>query len=239
MEIDKTINKWFEETDAQMHQKIKDFTPIDGLCSCVLRTAKNYCNAIFLLLRKEHELPAKALLRVLCELMVKLSWCLTVPDKQNENEEEIVKEKIRRWEKYTLCNNVRILEKFNQIASGDDKRKIQDSIDKLKNQPLFSNETIKEIPKFVDLIKQLPDLFKSEVYTLLYLQFNNAIHLDVTSLVDSYLNQNKIRQQHVSRSANLRKYCIAHAFHINSLIRLNYKCESEEIKTEYHKIMNS
>ena len=235
MEIDKAINKWFDETDSQMHQKINDFTSVDGLCASVLRAAKDYCNVIFLLLREERKLPAKALLRVLCELMVKLSWCLTVPDKQNENEEEIVKDKIRRWEKYTLCNNVQILEKFNQIASGDDKRKIQDSIDKLKNEPLFSNKTIKEMPKFVGLIKQLPDLFKSEVYTLLYLQFNNAIHLDVTSLIDFYLNQNNIREQHVSRIAN----CIAHAFHINSLIRLNYKCETQEIKTEYHKIMNS
>jgi len=239
MEIEKTVNKWFDETDAQMHQKIKDFTSIDGLCTCVLRAAKDYCNTIFLLLRKERKLPAKALLRVLCELMVKLSWCLTVPYKQNEDEEETVKEKIRRWEKYTLCNNIRILEKFREVTSGDDKKKIQDSIDKLKTEQLFSDKGTKEMPKFLDLIKQLPDLFKNEVYPLLYLQFNNAIHLDVTSLVDLYLNQDKMRDRHMSRAANLTECCIAHAFHINSLIRLNYKCETEEIKIEYHKIMNN
>jgi len=237
--ITKTINKWFEETDAQMHQKIKDFTSIDGLCACVLRAAMDYCNAIFLLLRKERELPAKALLRVLCELMVKLSWCLTVPDKQNENEQETVKEKIRRWEKYTLCNNIRILEKFKEVTSGDDKKKIQDSIDNLKIEQLFSDKRIKEMLKFLDLVKQLPDLFKNEVYPLLYLQFNNAVHLDVTSLVDSVLKQGKNGMQYDSDVKDLAKYNVAHAFHITCLIRKNYGWRTDEIEKEYREIMRS
>jgi len=239
MDIEKTVNKWFDETDTQMHQKIKGFTSIDGLCACVLQVAKNYSNAIFLLLRNKRELPAKALLRVLCELMVKLSWCLTVPDEQTKNEEETVKEKIQRWEKYTLCNNIRILEKFKDVALGDDKKKIQDSIDKLKTKQLFSNEKIKEIPKLLDIIGQLPGLFANEVYPLHYLQFNNAIHLDVTSLVDSYLNTDEFSSQHISKGASLKKYCIAHAFHINSLILLNYDCVTTKIENEYHKTMNS
>lgn len=222
-----------------MHQKINGFTSIDGLCACVLQAAKNYSNAIFLLLRKKRELPAKALLRVLCELMVKLSWCLTVPDKQTENKDETVKEKIRRWEKYTLCNNIRILEKFKDVTFENDKKKIQNSIDRLKTEQLFSNKRIKEMPKFIDLIKGLPDLFKNEVYPLLYLQFNNAIHLDVTSLVDSVVKQGKNYTQYHFDIENLTKYCAAHAFHINGLVRKNYDWSTDEIEKEYHEIMKS
>jgi len=76
--VEETINKWFVETNRLMQSNVNvdNFGPIDGLCVCVLQSANDYCNASLLLLNKKHERPAKALLRVLCELSVKLIWCL-------------------------------------------------------------------------------------------------------------------------------------------------------------------
>ncbi len=181
-------------------------------------------------------MPAKALLRCLCELSVKLNWCLSVPDNiYDDKDDQIVKDKIRRWEKDTLCNNIEALEKFRNVADEATNQKINQEIEKLKREPLFDNERIKRLPKFRDIADQLPNIFKNEVYPLLYLQFNNAIHLDVTSLVDTYKTKNKKEPK-----ADLRilfEYCVTHALHINAVIRMNYGIDISAVKQEFHNII--
>jgi hypothetical protein len=80
-------------------------------------------------------------------------------------------------------------------------------------------------------------MFKNEVYPLLYLQFNNAVHLDVTSLVDDYMSKSGTRPE--NDSTTLTEYCVAHAFHVNSSIRMNYKIAVSAIKQEYHDVMDN
>jgi len=181
-------------------------------------------------------MPAKALLRCLCELSVKLNWCLSVPDNiSNGKDDQIVKDKIRRWEKDTLCNNIEALEKFRNAVDEATNQKIKQEIEKLKLEPLFNNEKIKRLPRFRDITDQLPDIFRNEVYPLLYLQFNNAIHLDVTSLVDTY----KVKNQKEPK-ADLRilfEYCVTHALHINTVIRMNYGIDVSAVRQEFNNII--
>ncbi len=238
MEIDKTIIKWFNETGILIHDKIRDFGSIDGLCETVLHSTKDYCCTVLLLVQSGNIMPAKALLRCLCELSVKLNWCLVVPDNiRYKKSQTIVKQKIRRWEKDTLCRNIEALGKFRDAVDGSVRQEIGEAIEKLKQEPLFTDSTVKRLPKFMHIIGQLPDMFKNEVYPLLYLSFNNAVHLDVTSLVDDYMS--KSGKQSGPDSTILAKYCVAHAFHVNSTIRKNYKIDISDIKQEYHDIMNN
>ncbi len=90
MNIDEKITKWFNETDALMRSKIdiNKFSPIDGLCVAVLHSARDYCSAVLLLLQNKHPTPAKALLRCLFELSMKLTWCLTLPANTCDEEAE-------------------------------------------------------------------------------------------------------------------------------------------------------
>jgi len=240
MEIDETINKWFQETEDQISAKIdkNKFRPLDGLCIAVHKAARDYCNAIFCLTGKNHLLPAKALLRCLCELSVKLSWCLIVPDGLSaEEESKVVEQKIKRWEKDTLCEKIKILKKFKEAATTASDSKLEEEINsemrKMKQEPLFGNNEVKRMPNFFDIIKEMPKIFKAGVYPLLYLQFNNAVHLDVTSLVGFYTGEDKINKD------NLIRYCVDHAFHINSVIRMNYDIDVSSLKYECHQIQNS
>jgi len=239
MEIDETINKWFRETDTMIRNKIKDFGSIDGLCMAVLHSAKDYCCAVLFLLRNGHEMPAKALLRCLCELFVKLNWCLAVSDDiDDKNADIVVERKIRRWEKDTLCRNVEALEKFRDATDKADRQVIEKAISKLRDKPLFSDPTVKRLPNFTtNMIGQLPGIFKNGVYPILYLQFNNAVHLDVTSLVDAYIAKNV--KEYGNDSKVFFEYCAAHALYINSTIRMNYGIDVSAIKQEYHNVINT
>lgn len=238
MSIDEIMMKWFDETDTLIRNKIDNFSSIDGLCQTVLHSARDYCCAVSFLLQGEHVMPAQALLRCLCELSMKLFWCLRVPDGTNDKDAEtVVKQKICRWEKDTLCRNVKILEEFQDAADRSVGQEIGKAMEDLKRVPLFSDKTVKQLPPFKDLVGQLPSLFRSEVYPLLYLRFNSAVHPDVTSLVDNYIAKNS--GQSGFDPTTLIPYCLAHAFHINGAIRRNYKINISDIKQEYQAVMKT
>lgn len=236
MEINETINKWFDETNKLIQNEIEDFNSIDGLCQAALKSSNDFCCAIILLLRSGHIMPAKALLRCLCELLIKLCWCLSVPDNISEAEDNHIAEiKIKRWEKDTLYNNIKILEKFSEVVGEKTSKKFKKEIAKLKKEPLFSDRKIKKLPTLKDIAGQLPEIFKNEVYPRFYIKFNNAIHLDVTSLVDTYETNNK----QISKSVlnDLIEDCITLALQTNAVIRMNYKIEISSIKHEFHNII--
>jgi len=234
MEIEETINKWFEETNCLMQNRINNANSIDGLCECVLQGSKNYCNAILLLLDKGHEMPAKALLRVLYELFAKVAWCLRVPDDVTDDENILVKEKIRRWEKHTLLNNIKILEKFERAGHNKNIGRLMST---LKSEDLYLKANIKCMPDLFEITKQLPEPFTKKAYPFLYLQFNNSVHLDTTSLVKSFSQKsNKTAQDTL---AELYEYCTNHAFYINSIIRLQYDDNTVQITKEYKEIVNT
>ncbi len=239
MQIETILNNWFEETRSLIRDKIVDFNSIDGLCESCLLSAREYCCAVLHLLRDEYEMPAKALLRCLCELSMKLFWCLRVPDgTDDKGADAIVKRRIRCWEKDTLCGNVEILEAFRDAANGAVRAEIEKALKNLRGEPLFSDMSVKQLPPFKNLVAQLPDICKDEVYPLLYLQFNNAVHLDVTSLVENYMPKVAGQSGHDS-SKNLEHYCVINAFHINGVIRRNYGIDIGDIKQEFYSIRDS
>ncbi len=77
MRIEELVNKWFDETFEKFQQEVCPSTENDLLAG-VLFVSKKYVRAVLSLLAQKHALPSKALLRVLCELFVKLFWCLNV-----------------------------------------------------------------------------------------------------------------------------------------------------------------
>jgi hypothetical protein len=82
----------------------------------------------------------------------------------------------------------------------------------------------------VQIFEALPEPFRNEMYPVLYVRFNDAVHIDLKSMVSIYRN----RQE---ESDELERYCAAYAFNINSLVRLSYDLSIDEIKGEYRKIM--
>jgi hypothetical protein len=238
MAIEETINAWFDGTDVQIRDKINSSSPVDGLCDAVLHSARDYCFAVLLLLQKGHSMPAMALLRCLYELSMKLFWCLRVPDKtDNKEADKIIEHKSRRWEKDTLCRIVRYLKELKKTADAPNGDYIEQEISRLESETLFSDSTVECLPQFANLVGELPDLIRNELHPMLYLQFNNAVHLDVKSLVSNY--KSKHGGKSVPDSNVLIKYCLTLALYVNWAVRKHYDVDISVIMKEYHTVMET
>jgi len=196
----------------------------NAMCITVLDGAECYCNAILILLNRNYVFPAKALMRCLCELTVKLMWCLQCPvDTDEEQDRKTVDEKIRRWEKSTLAQNIKVLEEWKQVDPGNDK--IDDQIKELEKKKDKMN--VDEIPNYPQLLEKLPDDFRRVISLKLYKDFNKAVHLDANSLGEICLHNNKtnVNNSDISR---LKDCCLLLAKNITGVIAINKSGEGPE-----------
>jgi hypothetical protein len=210
-EQDEKLLSMFAKTRALIETKNQE----NAMCTSVLDGAECYCNAIFLLLNRNYVFPAMALMRCLCELAVRLMWCLQCPDDTDkEQDRKTVDEKIRRWEKSTLAQDIKVLEEWKQVDPQNNK--IDDQIKELKRKK--DNMDVKEMPCYEQLLNKLPDNFRG-ISLELYKDFNKAVHLDANSLVKIHLHNNKTKVN----SSNIRSSCFLLAKIITGVIENNQK----------------
>jgi hypothetical protein len=209
-EQDEKLLSMFAKTRALIKTKNRE----NAMCTSVLDGAECYCNAIFLLLNRNYVFPAMALMRCLCELAVKLMWCLQCPDDTDkEQDRKTVDEKIRRWEKSTLAQNITVLEEWKQVDPQNNK--IDDQIKELKKKK--DNMDVKEMPQYKQLLENLPANFRRRISLKLYKNFNKAVHLDANSLVKIHLHNNKTKVN----SSDIRSSCFWLAKIITGVIEKN------------------
>lgn len=223
MEIDTTINKWFEETAAQIETHVKTDSVIDMSCVSILKTTKNYCNATLLLLSKGHKMPAKALLRVLCELTVKFLWCMFIPDENKQDPDNVIYEKFRRWAKHSLLETSKTLRGFRNAGTEDFKNEVEGMIGKLEKNA--GSIELSAMPPLGQMWGQLPEPWKGKIKPMFYLRFNNAVHLDMKSLRDLIVREEDklfCVDDSEENVQDLAECCIAFAFDVNFLIRRHY-----------------
>ena len=190
----------------------------NAICTAVLVGAECYCNAILLLLNKNYVFPAKALMRCLCELTAKLMWCLQCPDDTGKEQDRIiVDEKIRRWEKSTLAQNIKVFQEWKHVDPQNNK--IDDHIRVLEKKK--DNMDVKEMPLYAQLLENLPKQFRSKISFQLYMDFNKAVHLDTNSLGKIYLHNNKtnFKKSDINR---LKDCCFLLVKIITGVITENY-----------------
>jgi len=212
---------------AKTRALIKTENRENAMCITVLDGAECYCNAILILLNKNYVFPAKALMRCLCELTVKLMWCLQCPvDTDEEQDRKTVDEKIRRWEKSTLAQDIKVLEEWKQVDLQNDK--IDDQIKELEKKK--DTMDVKKMPNYPQLLNKLPNKFRREISLELYKNFNKAVHLDANSLGKIYLHNNKtnFKNGDISR---LKDYCLLLAKNITGVIAINKSGEGQASNT--------
>jgi len=243
MEIDETINRWFEETVTQMNAANKPDEPVYNLCSSILPIAHNYFNATLLLLNEDKKLPAMALIRVIAELAFRFQWCV-LPNRQNED----VNIRIKRWLKESYKQKKRRQEKCLHSANGQQKATIKADIRRLDSE-------IDKIPynSAGDLYGSLESLlceqtgdveitlsWKDHLYPILYAPFNQAIHPDLvvlSNLIEQSGNQRIFFGDYTSIDiATLKKHLVSCIYNIIVPTRMVYELKYEEIKQEYLKI---
>jgi len=235
MEIDRTINQWYEDTLKGVEDKVgpdvSNGDEIDKLCLCTIKTSYQYCSAVLHLLNKGYEFPAMALMRCLGELNAKFTWCLVDSNGTNNNSEAI-KERVQRWRRSAYSKRIELLESSTSVMRPEDKEVHEQILTDLK-QNLKELDVGKGIPNLTQIFEQLSKSYEvyNKIRTAFYSVFNNAVHLDPASLSSIYLSQQQGQD-------STRSYCIASAYNINFLIRSRYGLNTQQVQDEFVQLMN-
>jgi len=182
MEIEETINKWFEEVRQKLtgvktyHRQLE--LDVDKLCTGLVALVENYAHSVLLLLDKGKILPAKALLRVISDICIKCRWCL----KGLETSEEQFDERFNKWLRSSLSEYKTSLERQLNILEGE----YGDEVSELKGElrKRISEIEAKSITKEKllitdELVSGTWDTQSKLNVEALYRRFHEAIHPDL------------------------------------------------------------
>lgn len=239
MNINDTINRWFEKTFELIEQQLKSCEDVDLLLVSSLRTGETYCKTTLLLLHNNYLSPAKAVLRILGELIAKLIWCLLIPDNGTDCINEIIQKRIDRWKKSTALELAKGLEEFSDVFSAN-RDKITKEANKLRTVAKAINQ--KEMPNVKQIFKNLPEPWYKEIYPRTYWQFNSAIHPDLKMLGELIEQNGKsivCRNGGFNNSRELLKLSTVCAYHLNFLVRHNYDWPVDEMERQYNALIDS
>lgn len=246
MKIDRTVNKWFEETLTQIKANVRQIRQLDCLLIGVLHCARKYCNGIMLLLNNEHKMPAAALLRILCELYANLLWCFKVSDREGKAaDDNAIYKRFRRWDYKGVIEHEKMLGNVSKVASGDYKQEIDKALNELeKGKAEFKNQCIRCMPDTAGIFRELRKDWVAEVYPRIYQYYSGAIHWDmklIREMVQYHDHGGKIRcfsDPPSYKTSELLLYCISIGCDINRLLRRHYGFDSEQMQTEYESLSN-
>jgi len=235
MEIYETIKQWYEDTlkeiEAKIGPDVLNADEIDKLCLCVVKTSYQYCSAVFQLLDKGYEFPARALMRSLGELNAKFTWCL-VGNNNTSNNPEAIKERVQRWRKSACDEGIKLLEKSESVMCPEDKEIHEKIMSDLK-QHLKELDVEKGMPQVTQIFEQLSKSYDvyNKIRPAFYSVFNNAVHLDPASMSTIYVSQQQGQD-------STQSYFAASAYNINFLTRSRYGLNTKQVQDEFIKIMD-
>jgi len=180
--MDETINKWFDETFEKFQKEVRPSTENDLFLAGVLFASRKYVRAVLSLLAQKHALPAKASLRILCELYVKIFWCLNVKG-DTEEIKFAVHENFQSWDYSRLIEDKKLLMDMEKYATGDFKRDVQLSLEKaVRDLKDYKTRGIKRMESVASLCAELsrdPDKeAMKKIYPEIYRNYSRAVHID-------------------------------------------------------------
>ncbi len=229
------ISKWFDDTAEAIERDIHPQGRVDMICITAMSVSANYSNACVDLLLKGYHMPVKAMLRILCELSAKLAWCLVTPKTKKKRQIAAIEKKIDQWEKNTLHGEVRVLEEFRSIVSHTQKFDLEEEIisKKMKMKSLPGHR----MPKTIEIFNRLPRNWRRGIYPRGFLQFNNAIHIDLSTLASRITqdgDQINIDFDSTENISELSGYCLSFMYQILLLVRLHFGWETKDMERDFH-----
>ena len=239
MEAEEIVNNWFAEMFQNFQKEVRPQTEDDLIIAGVLFGARKYTRAVLSLLLQKHISPAKALLRILCELYVRFYWCLDVPG-DTKDVKQTSHLNFMRWDYLRLLNDKKLLKNLKNSREGDFRQKVQESLEEVhKGIEKYKKLGIKCMPDMACILNTLSS--KNDgigfMYPEIYLNFNRAIHLDRNTfrrLIQYNDDDNKIMcyDDWVEDINRLYKYCLCMSGDIIILIRKYYNLETEKLGNE-------
>ncbi len=240
--VESTINKWFDDTVRATEGLFKKDNVVDGVAQAALLAARDYCQAILLLLKTNHLMPARALLRTMAELAVKLLWCtVTRPGEGNAEE----RKRIGRWIYDEQSKMLKVLKRLQEGLRDTDApvwlaeriKTVEDQVEDCRKNG--ANECL---PKFWELCKELDDLGETGnlwgawFRFLLYEPYHSAIHLDPKSLSSYIGGSPQTEGVAVDKACET---CLRLAYNLNRQIRMGYDVGWQEMDSEFNRLLNN
>lgn len=243
METEDRVDNWFQTTFERTRECVKPSSEeIDRLILGVLLSAREYTQAVLCLLDRKHGLPAAALLRVLCELYVKIFWCLNA-EGDREQVLDAIHLNFQRWDYTRLINDIKLLEQRLKYITGELKAEVDRELRKARRgKKTYDTRQIKKMKDVASLCLELSQDGDTEampiVYTQVYRKYSRAVHLDKStfSRIAKHEDDTIICHDDWDDAVeDLYKNCWCMACDINMLIRHHYGIE-EPLRQEYDKL---
>jgi len=237
MDIDETLDKWFEKTFAMYQKNVHLPRGVDLLMMGVLRYSRHCSITTYLLLRQEVKLSTMVLLRVYLELYVKLCWCLQADQNTQKNHKDDVYGKFKQWDYKRLVEHRKLLNKRLTITQDDSRSGICEAIKKVNILiDEYKKQGLKCMPDVSQVFMELPEKFQ-ELHTKLYQRFNQAVHPDMEFIRKMVINTGKsyVCVCDVNEDIQeLKLYLLSMSCDVNRMIRDFYGWDSAEMQKEYN-----
>jgi hypothetical protein len=222
------IRRWGADT-ISLWEKAERGKTSDLLCGTVLPVCSTYSNAIMLLLQNGWRMPAKALLRIVFEVIAKLCWCLSAP--KTDRSEFAVEERANQWAKTSIAEEIKLREGVAKTASEAVKGENDRILQSLKAKPGLAS--CKPMPKFANIMDQPSQPLLQQLYVRLYLQFLNAVHLDCVSLGETVKNDERITDDSEEPVEYLAQCWVFDMYMLFFGIRSYYGWDTESMAKEF------
>jgi len=232
MEIDDTINKWFDDSKSLLQELNLPKCKIDIMILSTISLIDNYLNNALLILNGGSRLPAMALLRVMGEFISKITYCL-----KGKNQKE-VENRIGRWEKSSLIQRrelyKKILSRYKKPNSQVQFKKVQewineteDEIKKIKSHGLPQNQDI-----FLEAFGEHHPVGQDGIYH----QYHCSIHVDLETLARTIRN-NEYTGDFEFNIEDLKFECLTHAYFYLKEIYEYYELNTQIINDDYDRLL--
>jgi hypothetical protein len=248
MEVLNTADKWFDDTFSHVQARPQPMRQLDALLLGILHCARKYCNGILVLLlpMHRHGLPAAALVRIFCEVCLKLLWCVQAPDKTDSPDRDSCWQRLRRWDYHRAVERKRMLEKLRDAncagqGAGADLGKRLGEADRDVQE--YKNENLPCMPNVFDLSKELEKQQKgwAGVYPEWFQNYSRAVHLDmglIRQMVQPSGNQILCFADPPEYDClTLLQCCLSMACDVNHMVRRYYGWDPDDMQHEYESLV--
>jgi hypothetical protein len=183
MQIDETINNWFQETENKLQALGLPKNNIDNMIFASIPLIDNFFNNVLMILNNGLRLPTMALLRVLNQIASRIVWVLMGRNK-NENE---LQNRFDRWALSSYKSEHEFLKKIVGFYAGKDKTKFENTI-KIYEQEIdkLKKAAVKELPQPEQILEEV--FRKKQIAIGVYRRFHNSIHPDLMVLGKTFKN---------------------------------------------------
>ena len=229
MEIEEIINKWFEKTENELQALGLPKNKLDVMILSARPVVSNYIDSALLVLDKERQLPAMALLRITGELIAKLIYCLKDSNSKGQDS------RIQRWEKTTfkecetLCKS--IIERFK----GHERAQVQEWINEIEKK-LDGLQKVKHLPPTNQILEAVFEEGHPVGKFGMYQKYLNSVHIDLETLAKT-IKRDTTGTEYMGdveyNIEDLKFECLTHVYIFFREVYMYYNLDFQEIQNEY------